>query len=286
MLIKYDLYSALVVDDNDTLKLGRVKVKLIPEMNDLTEDMLPWASPMNYGLGMGDTTARHNPPVKDSRIFVACLDKYYKEFRYVADEFLEDNAKYTDFENIKNNISDTQFSVYPNPRFKYINGNIIFYDTENNAMGIYHTGGSYAIMNQDGEIYVYSKSKLLKCYNDKTELSMDGVTGDVTLKNTTNDELTYDGTLGDITLKNLSNTLEMTSTGFKTSNITGAEIGVDTALMLFKNAAFSLKTVLDNLITAITSITTFGSPVSHVLTPASIASLNAIKVQLVALFKE
>jgi len=61
--MKYNgIYRGIVVDTDDTLKLGRVKIKVLPMMNDIqvmlgeVKDALPWAvpaMPLSEGAGAG-----------------------------------------------------------------------------------------------------------------------------------------------------------------------------------------------------------------------------------------
>ena len=87
-MIPVTLYKAIVIDDNDSNKLCRVKIKVLPEMKDVEDKNLPWALPFNT-MGMSKTSYTFSPPLKDDNIWVFFLDKYFQMPYYITGRFIE-----------------------------------------------------------------------------------------------------------------------------------------------------------------------------------------------------
>ncbi len=167
------LYKAIVIDDNDSDKLGKVKIKVLPEMKDVKDEDLPWALPF-LSLGMNSTTFTHIPPIKNTHIWIFFLDTYFQKPYYITGRIIEGLYKYDD--NIKtplSNITEIGSLTYPNPRAILLPDNsLLFYNTETKEKGIYNQNGTYFFINATGEIYIYSKDKLIKMYNDSGSFTL------------------------------------------------------------------------------------------------------------------
>ena len=59
---------AKVVDNNDPEKLGKIKVRILPEMEDFSENILPWVGVYNQN----DTT--HSVPDNETFIRIVVED--------------------------------------------------------------------------------------------------------------------------------------------------------------------------------------------------------------------
>jgi len=70
---------ARVIDNNDSQKLGRIKVEILPELQDLPESLLPWACPQQkFDASEG---YKASIPAKGSFVLVE-LDETWTEFSY------------------------------------------------------------------------------------------------------------------------------------------------------------------------------------------------------------
>jgi len=161
------LYKAVVIDDNDSDKLCRVKIKVIPEMKDVEDKNLPWALPFNT-MGMNASTFTHNPPVKDTNIWVFFLDTYFKMPYYITGRFIEGLFGYSDKINTPlSNISEIGSLNYPNPRAILLPDNsLLFYNTETKEKGIYNQNGTYIFINSGGELFINVKDQSAKIYGN------------------------------------------------------------------------------------------------------------------------
>ena len=151
---------AKVIDNDDKSKLGRVKVEIIPELQDISENFLPWAIPkQDYDT---DHYFKVDIPDKNSYILVDINDTWtsfvYDESRpYVnnpecktlADSFITSA-----------NISPTHWKFSKNPKYiMYENSNsnevgIVF----DNNMSVKYTGSTLELKNGNKTIVVSSNA--------------------------------------------------------------------------------------------------------------------------------
>lgn len=141
---------ALVIDDNDPKKLSRVKVRLLPGMKDISEADLPWAEPINYLLGHGDSTGEHRPPEIGTQIFVI-VTKRGTNFYYTHDAYVEGFAVYEQFPS----VSQIGTQTYPQPRFKlYKDGSVHFINTDTGEQGFVTSTGTTVVVDSSGAVIV------------------------------------------------------------------------------------------------------------------------------------
>jgi len=182
-MIELKLHKAIVIDDNDTDKLSRVKIRILPEFKDVPKNLLPWALPFNHLMGMSGNTFSHNPPVEDSHIWVFFLDKYWKKPYYITGRMIEGLFNYDEWDNIESDIDEINSASYPNPRFFLLEGgSILFYNTFTKDIGIYHSTKSYAFIKGNGEIYINSKTKKMLLENNNGSIEI-GTNGTIDINN-------------------------------------------------------------------------------------------------------
>jgi len=165
-------YKAQVIDNNDTKKLARIKVRLLPEMRDVQTKYLPWVKPF--------VTDGINIPEENDFVWVVYLDKYLKNGFYINDKiFLENLFGYGGIQSDLNNVTEIGNTTYPNLKVKkYADGSLEFHNTSNGTHGIYQSTGAYFIMDSTGSIYLKDKS------GNKISVGTSGITlktGDATL---------------------------------------------------------------------------------------------------------
>lgn len=142
---------ALVVDDNDPDKLSRVQVRILPEMKDVDEDLLPWADPEIAGLGAATDHGKHVPPEIGSFVRVS-ISPTWTSFFYTKDYVLEGFAQYTDSFDAPSSVGS---QTYPQPRFQRLkDGTVIFYNTSTGEMGIAHSSGTNITIDSDGNVTI------------------------------------------------------------------------------------------------------------------------------------
>lgn len=154
----YPIYRiAKVLDINDPEKKGKVKVRILPELNGVMEDSLPWIGPetkSNTGSSLGIGT--HNVPDLDSHIEVKIVNKYWTEIYYTYSSPVSDESLYDSVIN-EIDIEELNPPTYPQPSFKRTkDGTIFFHDTDTGDVGIQHPSGLYVLISSDGSLYVRS----------------------------------------------------------------------------------------------------------------------------------
>lgn len=171
------LYYGIVVDNNSenkdrSVKDSYIKVRVIPELKDIGEDNLPWVRPFT-GLGMGASLFGHNPPEINDNVWILFKDEpYWKEGYYIPGRYIDGLFDYTKWND--SDVPDKNPSTYPNPRFWYIpDGSIFFVDYDTGDKGVYNSNGSYLLIKGTGEIYLYTKNKSAKIYNDNGYVEVD-----------------------------------------------------------------------------------------------------------------
>jgi len=174
------LRKAIVIDNDDSNSpdkehLSRIKVKILPELLGVDDDLLPWCRPF-FQMGMSPNSITHNIPIIGSSIWMIFLDDYWKEGYYLTGRFVDgffDFAKWEDLESLIQN-DDIQAATYPNPRFFLLPDNsVLFYNTETKSKGIINHNGTYSVINGDGDWYTYFVDRTYTLYNEKGRIEID-----------------------------------------------------------------------------------------------------------------
>ena len=87
-MININLYKAKVIDTADTDSKAKIKVRLLPEMKDISEDHLPWVRSF-FTLGMSATNYSFHLPKIDSYVWVFFLDEYFQEGFWFTGIFMD-----------------------------------------------------------------------------------------------------------------------------------------------------------------------------------------------------
>lgn len=154
----YPIYRiAKVLDINDPEKKGKVKVRILPELNGVLEDSLPWIGPETKSdTGSSSGIGTHNVPDLNSHIEVKIVNKYWTEIYYT---YSSPNSEESLYETVVSelNIEELTPPTYPQPSFKRTkDGTIFFHDTETGDVGLQHSSGLYVLISSDGSLYVRS----------------------------------------------------------------------------------------------------------------------------------
>lgn len=188
--------DAIVIDNNDPEKKSRIKVQILPEQKDITDETLyRWILPM-FNAG-SDALGEHNPPENDSHVQVLILDDYWLEQRYINNWFIEGYYKYLKWTTNSANILDlTGTQTYPEPRFTYFpDGSLEFRNYTTGEKGWLNSNGSYIIWDVNGNIFCYSKDKNIKLYTTQTSILLDDTNKVVNIKSGLT-EINMDGNAG------------------------------------------------------------------------------------------
>jgi hypothetical protein len=234
-MIPIKLYYAEVIDNDDQnhddgKKLGRIKVKVLPEMKDIKDSYLPWIRPF-IQKGMSSSQYSYHSPEVGDKIWVIFLDDYWKEGYYLWGAFIDGFFDYASIESDLGNIAESIDTTYPNVKFYYTpDGSLFFLNTDTGDKGFLNSNGLYVIIDTDGKSYFYFKDQEHKFYNDNTEVYIQD-DGKVTVTTNNDIQINTDNIVFDLkndgTYKIEGNgTIECTSTG--QLQINGTNLTVDT----------------------------------------------------------
>lgn len=160
-----ELRKAIVIDNNDPDKKGKVQLRILPEMKDVDEDKLPWCFPFMPSHGGGENPVSEIPE-NDDMVTAFIKDPSWIYIEYMAADYIEDKYPYADFEDIVGDMTELGTQTYPNPQLrKYKDGSFSFHNTATGEHGFYNKNGSYCLFDVNGDVYVYSKDKV-KIYDD------------------------------------------------------------------------------------------------------------------------
>jgi hypothetical protein len=178
---KYPLYRvAKVIDVADENELSEVKVKIFPELSEISDDLCPWAFPENQGdRGVMDGLGKHNPPELDSMIVVKIYKEDWKSIGYyetgynipgfnVFPKFAEEAT----FES----EDEGDGHEYPQPHFRREkDGTFFYHNTDTGELGIYHPTGLYVMIQADGGVVIrnFTRVRIKKSDNLFFELTDD-----------------------------------------------------------------------------------------------------------------
>ena len=196
-MLEMKMYLAKVIDNNDTnsdqgAKLSRVKVKVLPEMNGIKDEFLPWVRP----FFTNQNSRIHNPPEIGQTIWVFFVDEYWHDGYYVTGLFVDGQVDYAGVDSSLQNITEGPDLTYPNLKFyQFPDTSILFINTDTGDKGIYQANGTYMFINADGDVYLYTPDRAIQIYTELMSLLINGDNGDLTY---TTDNITaalnYDGT--------------------------------------------------------------------------------------------
>lgn len=144
-------FPAKVIDNVDTKKQGRVKIKIEHLHFDFTDDMLPWAMQSSLSTGGSDSYGSSSIPEIDSYLWIwfEDTDVFYRQPYYIMDLQFTGKQPHNLFEtNIKSALGSA--SSYPNTKYTYYkNGICIGVDSssDNPEIFIYHPSATIFIDN-------------------------------------------------------------------------------------------------------------------------------------------
>lgn len=168
---------AKVIKNNDENQLGKIQVRIYPELIDVDEDFLPWVDFYSNSLnGTSEDSGEHIFPEVDSwvRVFIEDYPVFHR-VKIVSNDYVEGLYIYKKAEGLTE-ITELDAQTYPQPIFKfYKDGTIQFHNTDTGESGTLYGDGSYQIKDKNGNFFSYS-IKEHKFYNDNgyIKLTNDG----------------------------------------------------------------------------------------------------------------
>ena len=223
--------EAQIIDNVDPDEKGLYQIRILPEMIDVEDDLLPWVPLYQMGNGFSSETISYNVLEIDSFVKVIIEDwPHLRQIRVISNDYIEGLFTRPDL----SGISEISEQTYPQPSYTiYKDGSISFHNSETGEHGFLYANGGYFLIDENGNTYVNTLDKETKIYNDKGSINLknDGSVEiksqkDLTLAISSNTKIETTGntdlkTTGNTTIDTTGNT-QIKSTG--TVNIQGATV--------------------------------------------------------------
>jgi len=175
--------EAKVINTTDPEELGRIQLKVYPELSDIPDDDCPWCFPQVGGVH----GKSFGMPLVDQLISCIVWNRYWNEITFLpfnitkptehlfADWMKNQRPEVTDME------TDPEEEHLVVEQFE--DDFTVFHDTKNNQHGFLHPTGTYGVINKDGSVWFQSiKKYTFHNKNSDLFLEADSESGDVTFK--------------------------------------------------------------------------------------------------------
>ena len=227
------LREAKVINTTDPEKLGRIQLKVYPELSEIKDEDCPWCFPHTGGVH----GKSFNMPLVEQLISCVIWNRYWNEITYLPFNITNPREHLFDkwVEEQKPKIEDME----TDPEEEHLlvehleDDYITFHDTKNMQHGFLHPSGTYFIINNDGNVWIQSVKKLTfhTKYSDNKEadlnLEIDSETGDVKFNTKGNIDETIEKNVTRIIKENRTETIEKNETreikGDRKETISGNE---------------------------------------------------------------
>jgi hypothetical protein len=172
-----------VISTTDPEKLGRIQLKIYPELAEIPAEDCPWCFPHTGGVH----GKSFGMPLKDQLISSIVWSKYWNEITFLPFNITKPTehlfAKWKDDQkpkitDMKDDPEEEHFVVE-----EYEDGFTEFHDTKNGQHGFLHPKETFVTINKDGDVFMQSIKKLT-FHNKDSDLILeaDSESGDVTFK--------------------------------------------------------------------------------------------------------
>lgn len=167
------LREAKVLDTTDPEKLGRIQLKVYPELSSILDADCPWCFPHTSGV--------HNKsfgvPLVGKLITCVVWNRYWNEITFLPFSITKPTEHLFDdwIKNQRPNITDMETEPEEEHLVvdQFENDFTIFHDTKNNQHGFLHPSGTYIIVNKDGSVVINTNKGYFKVKNSFANLFSD-----------------------------------------------------------------------------------------------------------------
>jgi hypothetical protein len=181
--------EAKVINTTDPEKLGRIQLKIYPELSEIADTDCPWCFSHTGGVH----GKSFGVPLVDQLVTCVVWNRYFNEITFLPFNITNPTEHLFD-DWIKNQRSEV-VDMETDPEEEHLiveqfeDDFTVFHDTKNNQHGFLHPTGTYLAINKDGSIWVQSVKKYT-FHNKDSDLifEADSDTGNITFK--TKGELT------------------------------------------------------------------------------------------------
>jgi len=180
-MVNFNLYIGTVVTDTDIThidkkKLGRVQVRIVPELNEILDADLPWAKPF---IGPSSTThAVCEVPKKGESVWIFSFASNYRDLRYLPGLFFENFLDVNTIESKLSSITTLDPGKYPDTQFQSLDDGTVFIRNRlNGDIGVLHSSGTLITINAAGLVTVKAKTVNVEGENVEVKGQVVNITG-------------------------------------------------------------------------------------------------------------
>jgi hypothetical protein len=177
------LRESKVINTTDPKSLGRIQLKVYPELAEIPDADCPWCFPFSGGIH----GKSFGVPLVDQLVSCVVWNRFWNEITFLPfnitnpTKHLFDKWKEDRKPNITDMANDPEEEHFVVEEFE--DGFTAFHDTKNSQHGFLHPKETFITINKDGDIFIQSIKKLT-FHNKDSDLFLeaDSETGDVTFK--------------------------------------------------------------------------------------------------------
>lgn len=175
--------EAKVVSVKDPEELGRIQLKVYPELSQHPDKDLPWCFPSNAGLDGLDFSM----PEEEKIISCIVWNRYWTEITYLPyavskptehlfKKWMDDQKSKID--DMADDPEEKSFLVQ-----QLSDGFCVFHDKKNSAHGLLHPSGTYFLLDKDGTLFIKGMKEIhIHDKDDKFKFDVDMTSGDTSLE--------------------------------------------------------------------------------------------------------
>lgn len=179
MILPFELHYGIVEDNDDPEQKGRMQVRLLPEMESVARQQLPWLMPFEGGKGIKAGTYEKDLMEVGTPVWCFFKSATFRTGWYIGGFFLENSFDFSRVSSELGSAADIDLGEYKDITFsRFKDGSIEFRNHKNGVSGHYHNSGSYVIFSSTGDIIAYSKTSI-KLYNDNSSIELKEAPGDI-----------------------------------------------------------------------------------------------------------
>ena len=170
--MKLDLYYGTVVSLSDPDNLGRIQVRILPELSESAEADLPWVGAFTSITNGDGKSFSHSPPAKGSPVWTVFTDDYLQVGFYLGGPTLDNSFDFSAIASALGAIPSLSSQEVEKTEFRrFSDGTITFNNPVTKEFGILHSTGSFSLIRADGTIEAYSKAQI-KFANDNGSFAL------------------------------------------------------------------------------------------------------------------
>jgi len=144
------LRKAIVINIDDPDKKGKIQVRVLPDLKNVEDNLLPWAIPYS---SLNSTSIMSNDLPEVNSIVRVFVREDYQRVYYMLNQYFYSLFDFNKVDSALSKISTISDKQYKNIVFRlYIDGGLEFHNNSTGEHGFIHKSGNSIYMDKDGKI--------------------------------------------------------------------------------------------------------------------------------------